>query len=312
MRPPQLSICSVPGIKVGHAHSDPGKTGCTVILPEGGAVGGIDIRGSAPGTREVETLKPVRLVPRINALVLTGGSAFGLECSSGVQQYLEERQIGYQIADVTVPIVPAAVIFDLREGDPAIRPDKAMGRQAAVNASTSHPAEGRVGGGRGATVGKLFGYEYHMKGGVGTTADRIGEAWVGVLAVVNAFGNVVDPTTGRTIAGARDPATGAFLDLQAGLKSQRLHTYGALENTTLGVVATDAALTKEEAIKIAQMAQDGLSRAIRPAHTPFDGDAVFCLSVGLHQVDLVALGSVAADLLAGAIVRAVKAANGLT
>lgn len=303
------SICDVPGIKVGHAQNEAGKTGCTVILPRDGAVGGIDIRGSAPGTREVETLKPVRLVPKINGLLLTGGSAFGLEASSGVQQFLEEAGIGYPIADTTVPIVPAAVIFDLREGDATIRPDKAMGREAATNASTARPAEGRVGAGRGATVGKLFGYEYRMKGGVGTCSTRFADVWVGALVVVNAFGNVVDPRTGRTIAGARDPKTGDFLDLETGLREQRIHTYGVPNNTTLGVVATNAELTKEQAIKVAQMAQDGLSRAIRPAHTPFDGDAVFCLSVGDRAVDLVALGDVAAHLLAEAIVRAVKIAN---
>lgn len=306
------SICDVPGILVGHAHNDNAKTGCTVILPENGAVGGIDVRGSAPGTREIETLKPVRLVPQIHALLLTGGSAFGLDASGGVQKYLEERDIGFDVGVTRVPIVPSAVIFDLREGDPQVRPDKEMGYLAASRVSPTAPAEGRVGAGRGATVGKILGHENCMKGGIGTCSEKVGEITVGALAVVNALGDVVSPRTGEIIAGARDHKTGKFADCERYLKEHPAVPFPpSKSNTTLGVIATDARLTKEDCIKIAEMAQDGLSRTIRPAHTPFDGDLVFCLSVGGKDGNLMTLGAVAANLIAEAIVRAVTLANEL-
>ncbi|HEX9652607.1 MAG TPA: P1 family peptidase [bacterium] len=310
--PPVNSICDVPGIRVGHAHNEAGKTGCTVILPDNGAVAGIDIRGSAPGTREVETLKPVRLVPKIHAILLTGGSAFGLDASGGVQQFLEERNIGYDVGITRVPIVPSAVIFDLREGDPRIRPDKPMGYAAALNATTKPPAEGRVGAGRGATVGKVAGYEFRMKGGIGTNSAKVGEVHIGSLVVVNALGDVVDPNSGMIIAGARDPNSNGFINCEKYLKSHAVEPFPIATNTTLAVVATDAALTKEEAIKVAQMAQDGLSRALRPAHTPFDGDLVFCLSVGQQRGNIMSIGVVAAELVAAAIVRAVMVSNHLS
>ncbi len=296
---------------MGHAHDERAKTGCTVIIPEEGAVGGIDIRGSAPGAREIESLKPVRLVPQINALFFTGGSAFGLNASGGVQQFLEEKGIGYDVGVAKIPIVPAAVIFDLREGDPNVRPDIRMGYDAAFNASSQRPLEGRVGAGCGATVGKIFGHQYRMKGGLGTCSDYIGDVCVGALSVVNAYGNVVDPKSGITLAGARNPETGKFLDFDKSLRSERFSSFEPATNTTLALVATDANLTKEEAIKVAQMAQDGLSRTIRPAHTPYDGDVVFCMSVGEKQGNVVAIGAVAADVVAEAIVRAVKIANNL-
>ncbi len=311
MNAQQRSICNVPGIMVGHAQNDFAKTGCTVIIPENGAVGGIDIRGSAPGTREVETLKPVRLVPKIHAILLTGGSAFGLDASGGVQQFLEERGVGYDVGVTKVPIVPSAVIFDLREGDPKIRPDKNMGYKASINASTNHPEEGRVGGGRGATVGKVLGHENHMKGGIGTCSYKSGDVSVGVLAVVNALGDVVEPNSGKIIAGARDPESGDFLDSCKYLKTHQIEGFQKSTNTTLAVVATDAQLTKEETIKVAQMAQDGLSRTIRPAHTPFDGDVVFCLSLGEKNSNVLSIGTIAAELVADAILRSVKIANKL-
>lgn len=309
------SICDVPGIKVGHAQDDHGKTGCTVILPDNGAVAGVDIRGSAPGTREVETLQPVRLVPKVHAILLTGGSAFGLDAAGGVQQFLEERNIGYDVGVAKVPIVPAAVIFDLREGDPNIRPDKQMGYTAAKQATSKAPQEGRVGAGRGATVGKVAGYEFRMKGGVGTNSLKLGEILVGCIVVVNAFGDVVDPNSGKIIAGARD--SGQFINCAQYLKTHfvepfPVEPFRAASNTTLAVIATDALLTKEDAIKVAQMAQDGLSRAIRPVHTPYDGDLVFCLSVGNKRGNVTTIGVAAGELVADAIVRAVKIANHLT
>ncbi len=310
------SICDVPGIRVGHAQNDIGKTGCTVIIPENGAVAGIDIRGSAPGTREVETLQPVRLVPKIHAILLTGGSAFGLDASGGVQQFLEERDIGYDVGITKVPIVPSAVIFDLREGDAKIRPDKQMGYDASAHATSKPPKEGRVGAGRGATVGKAAGYEFRMKGGIGTNSIKLGEIYVGSLVVVNAFGDVIDPHSGAIIAGARDSESNGFINCEQYLKTYAIEPFPvepfrAATNTTLAVVATDALLTKEETIKVAQMAQDGLSRAIRPVHTPYDGDLVFCLSVGQKRGNVTTIGLVAAELVADAIVRAVEIANNL-
>jgi L-aminopeptidase/D-esterase-like protein len=309
MKLTQGSICDLPGVRVGHAQDDRAKTGCTVIIPAEGAVGGIDIRGSAPGTREIESLKPVRLVPKIHAVFFTGGSAFGLNASGGVQKFLEERNIGYDVVSTKVPVVPSLVIFDLREGDAFVRPDEKMGYAAASNATNERPQEGRVGAGRGATVGKIFGQEYKMKGGIGTCSEKIGDVIIAALSVVNAFGNVVNPKTGTTIAGARNPESGEFLDLDKSLRAQKVETYQT--NTTLALVATDARLSKEDAVKVAQMAQDGLARAIRPAHTLFDGDAVICISVGDKSVNLVSLGDVAAELVSTSIVRAVKIANGL-
>ncbi|MFQ5823093.1 MAG: P1 family peptidase [bacterium] len=311
MNSPSKSICDVPGIRVGHAHNDLAKTGCTVIIPENGAIGGIDIRGSAPGTREVETLKPVRLVPKIHAILLTGGSAFGLDASGGVQQFLEERNMGYDVDVTKVPVVPSAVIFDLREGDPKIRPDKKMGYEAASNASINNHQEGRVGVGRGATVGKIIGHEHCMLGGVGTSSEKLGEIYLGVLVVVNALGDIVEPTSGKIIAGAKDPQTGDFVNTVEFLKEHHLNPFQPSTNTTLAVVATDAQLTKEEAIKVAQMAQDGISRTILPAHTPFDGDIVFCLSLGEKNGNVMSIGSAAAEVVAETIVRAVKIANKL-
>jgi L-aminopeptidase/D-esterase-like protein len=305
----QGSICNVPGIRVGHAQNDFAKTGCTVIIPENGAVGGIDVRGSAPGTREVETLKPVRLVPKVHAVLLTGGSAFGLDASGGVQQFLEERDIGYDVGVTRVPIVPAAVIFDLREGEPKIRPDKKMGYEAAVNATREAPLEGRVGAGRGATVGKAVGFEFRMKGGVGTCSERMGEITVGALAVVNALGDIVDPHSSEIIAGARDPKSGEWLDCARFIKENEIKPFQHATNTTLVAVATDAHLTKEETIKVAQMAQVGVSRAIRPAHTPFDGDVVFTLALGGKKSNVMSVGTLAAELVAESIIRAVRAAN---
>lgn len=312
MHSQRKSICDVPGMRVGHAQNEIAKTGCTIIIPQNGAIGGLDIRGSAPGTREIETLKPVRLVPRIHAILLTGGSAFGLDAAGGVQQYLEERNIGYDVGVTHVPIVPSAVIFDLREGDFKFRPDKKMGYKAASVASADNFQEGRVGVGAGATVGKILGHEHCMYGGVGTTSLKLDKIWLGALVVVNAFGDVVEPTSGKIIAGAKNPKTDEFLNTENYLKGNSVNPFQMVTDTTLAVVATDAELTKEEAIKVAQMAQDGISRAIRPAHTPFDGDIAFCLSLGEKKGDIMSLGSAAAVLVAEAIIRAVKIANQLT
>jgi len=305
------SICDVQGIKVGHAQDHQAKTGCTVIIPTEGATAGVDVRGSAPGTREIELLYPTRLVSKINAVLLTGGSAFGLDAAGGVQQFLEERGIGYDTGIVKVPIVPAAVIYDLAVGNPHVRPDKKMGYQAACNAQFNENAQGAIGAGTGATVGKFAGQPSAMKGGIGTCSCSIADKIViGVLVVVNALGNIIDPATNETIAGARNLTDGSFLNPHDLLMKRAINPFAQLSNTTLGVIATNARLTKEEATKIAQMANDGLARTIYPAHTPFDGDILFALSTdNRFDADVMLLGTLAADLTSQAIIQAVKIAN---
>lgn len=302
------SICDVPGIRVGHAQDEIAMTGCTVVIPEHGAVAGVDVRGSAPGTREIEAIKPVRLVSEIHAVLFAGGSAFGLNAAGGVQQYLEENGVGFDVKVTTVPIVPTAVIFDLFEGDHKIRPDKQMGYQAAQNATQKHPGEGRVGAGTGATVGKVAGPQGSMNGGIGTTSEAVQGVHVGALAVVNAFGDIVDPNTSQIVAGAVDE-TGAFLNSERHIRRHSEDVFRADINTTLAVVATDAKLTKEEVTKIAQMAHDGVARVTRPAHTPVDGDLIICLSIGNKKSNVLTLGSMAADVVAQSILRAVRASN---
>lgn len=301
------SICGVPTIQVGHAQNDNAGTGCTVVLPERGAVAGVDVRGSAPGTRDIEAIKPVRLVPRIDAVLFSGGSAFGLGAADGVQEYLEAQGLGFDVGVTHVPIVPSAVIFDLYGRDQKIRPDKQMGHEAAENAVRGPVAEGRVGAGRGATIGKLCGFEKHMLGGVGTAYQSVAGVSIGALAVVNAVGNIIDWETGEIVAGAREVEGGPFLDCI--MPGSAL--FSGPTNTTLAVIATDAAFTKEEVTKVAQMAQDGLSRTIRPAHTPYDGDLTIALSVGELQADVLTVGALAADVVANSIVRAVKVANSI-
>lgn len=252
----------------------------------------------------------VRLVPNIDAILFSGGSAFGLDAAGGVQQFLEERKIGFDVGVTHIPIVPTAVIFDLLVGDYKIRPDKVMGYQAAVNASSEKPEEGCVGAGTGATIGKALGMEFAMNGGVGTTCDFAGEVKVGALAVVNALGDIID-ASGNIIAGAKDRKTNFFLDSQSKLKKSEKNSFLSSQNTTLAVVAVDAHLKKEEITKVAQMAQDGLARAILPAHTQFDGDLIIALSVGEKRGDLLSIGITAAEVVSEAIRRAVRVANRL-
>jgi L-aminopeptidase/D-esterase-like protein len=307
------AITDVPGIRVGHAHDRRGRTGCTVVLCNGeGAVTGVDVRGAAPGTRETDLLAPGNLVERAHAVVLTGGSVFGLDSACGVVRFLEERDIGFATASARVPIVPAAVIFDLGVGSALARPDAAMGYRACEQARGGRVEEGRVGAGAGATVGKLAGPLLASPGGIGTASRSLPEgATIGALVVVNAFGDVVDPRTGRIIAGARLAERRGWLDSSRAIREGALAraVNAAIENTTLAVVATDAALTKAQAQKVAAMAHDGFARAIRPAHTMFDGDTIFALSTGQRPVDVTSVGAVAAELVALAIVRAVRASR---
>lgn len=304
-------ITDVPGITVGHATDLKAATGCTVVLCGQGAVGGVDVRGAAPGTRETDLLRPMNLVERVHAVLLTGGSAFGLAAADGVMRYLEERGVGFDAGVARVPIVPAAVVFDLAVGDPAIRPTPEMGYAAARAARAGPVEEGSVGAGTGATVGKLLGPASAMKGGAGTWALTLpGNVVVGALVVVNAFGDVVDDRTGEIIAGARDPATGRFINTaQAVMSGQAPRGLGM--HSALAVVATNARLTKEQANKLAQLGHDGLARTIVPVHTMFDGDTVFALSTGDKDADFIALGAAAVQAVAEAVKRAVRLAKGL-
>jgi L-aminopeptidase/D-esterase-like protein len=290
-------------------------------LCEGGAVGGVDQRGGAPGTRETDLLRPMHLVEKVHAIMLAGGSAFGLDAASGVMRYLEERKVGFDVGVTHVPIVPAAVIFDLAIGRADVRPDAAMGYQACAHATDNAVAEGNVGVGTGATVGKILGMGQAMKSGVGTASIEIGAGViVGAIVAVNALGDVIDPNTNAIIAGARTlykgpitiGASGYFADTLAtmrGLIGRTAVGFASRANTVIGVVATNAKLNKEEINKVAQMAHDGLARTIRPAHTLFDGDTLFALATGDRSADVNIVGAFAAEALAQAIVRGVRAAK---
>ena len=303
------SICDVPGIEVGHADDQAAKTGCTVVVPQTPAIAGVDVRGAAPGTREIEAIKPVRLINHCHAILLSGGSAFGLNAAGGVQQFLEEQDIGFDAGVVKVPIVPTAVIFDLATGDPSVRPDHNMGYAAMKAKSAKDDSCGCIGAGTGATVGKVTGIERAMRGGIGQASAYLGNGlFVGALAVVNAFGDIIDPSSAKIVAGART-ASGEFLNTAHYLKKGIAPSSTAWSNTTLVIVATNAKLTKEEATKVAQMAHDGLARTINPVHTIFDGDITFALSCGDVRGNPMILGTVAAELTANSILRASRVSN---
>lgn len=310
-------ITAVEGIKLGHFTLDERPTGCSVVIAEAGAVAGVDVRGGAPGTREIALLDPVNSVQQVNAIVLSGGSAFGLDAASGVVRYLDERGIGYRAGEHIVPIVAGAILFDLRVGDGTIRPGPDCGYRAAQAASTAPPAEGSVGAGAGATVGKLGGMTRAMKGGIGTASITLEDGLVvAAIVAVNSVGDVIDPATGQVVAGVRTEDGSGFADarrlLRAGERQEEdLDAAGG--NTTIGVVATNASLTKAEITKVAQMAQDGYARAIYPAHTPSDGDTVFGLATGTHEDagSIARLGALAADVVSEAILRAVRSTQGL-
>jgi L-aminopeptidase/D-esterase-like protein len=307
------------GLKVGHAHDDKALTGCTVLLCEQGAVAACDVRGGAVGERELEPLRPSHVVERIHALLFAGGSAFGLDAAGGVMRWCEERGIGFETGVARIPIVPAVILFDLRLGDPKRRPDAAMGYAAAEAAMLPDGlvAEGNVGAGTGATVGKLFGVECAMKAGIGCWTEEIAPGGHGepvrisVLAAVNAFGDVRDPDTGRILAGVRvSKDSRDFADTAAALRAGYVRKGFADSNTVLVAVVTNATLTRLEAQRLAIMAATGVARVISPVHTRFDGDVVFALSVGEAQADVHALGAAAADAVARAIARGVTQAHG--
>lgn len=312
------SITDVPGIRVGHATNLEALTGCTVILAEGGAVGGVDQRGGAPGTRETDALRPMHLVDKAHAVLLSGGSAYGLNAAAGVMRYLEEKGIGFDTGYARVPIVPAAVLYDLGIGQANIRPDAEMGYLACQNASPQPPAEGNVGAGTGATVGKIFGMQQATKSGIGSASiDLGGGLVVGAIIAVNAYGDVLDPQSGQILAGARSISRDKsvpthFIDTLATMKTllgKTVLTLSSAHNTVIGVVASNAKLSKEEANKVAQMAHNGLAKTIRPAHTLFDGDTLFALATGKKKADVNVIGAYAAECVAAAVVRAAQAAS---
>lgn len=308
-----LSFTDVRGISIGHYTDTTALTGCTVVLTPEGAVAGVDVRGCAPGTRETDCLRPGNLVQQCHAVLLSGGSAFGLDAAAGVMRWLEERQHGFSVGDVHVPIVPSAVIFDLAIGNPRIRPSADNGYQACQDA-TSHPmSHGNLGAGTGATVGKVFGFDKCMRGGIGSAALRVNGVTVGALVVCNALGDVTDPENGRVIAGARRSADSHELIHihQAHLNGQASALLTAGQHTTIGVIATDAALTPLETTRLAQIGHDGLARTICPVHTPFDGDTLFALSTGKvhNSLDTMLMHSLVAEVVAQAVLCAVRAAT---
>jgi L-aminopeptidase/D-esterase-like protein len=313
------AITDVPGIKVGHASDFKALTGCTVILCEEGAIGAVDIRGTATGTRQIDALTPLHLVDKIHAILLAGGSAFGLDAAGGVMAYLEERGKGFDVAKTKIPIVPTAIIFDFGIGDFRIRPDRGMGYQACLNASKK-VEEGSVGAGTGATVGKLFGIERAMKGGVGTSSVRGPKGlMVGALVVVNAFGDVLDPDSHQMLAGARKSKksfqwANSSKWIKKGVTRKQFGPITPPEstsfNTTLGVIATNADLTKKEAHHVAQIAHSGLAKIISPLHTTFDGDLIFAISYGKKKTDVNTIGLLGETVLIESVKRAVIKAKG--
>lgn len=312
---PPGAITDAGGLRVGHFTDSRRPTGCTVVLFERGAVAGVDVRGSAPGTRETDLLNPINTVQTVNAILLTGGSAYGLDAATGVMQFCEEHRMGFFVGVGVVPIVPAAVLIDLQIGDPKVRPDAQAGYAACEAASNSPPAEGNVGAGAGATVGKLFGYKFAMKGGFGTASIKVGDTGlvVGAIAAVNAVGDVIDHRTGKILAGARAQDGQSFANtmyqiIQGNTPATRLGAH-----TTLGVIATNATLTKAECTKVAQMAHDGFARTINPTHTAYDGDTIFAAATGelRGKAEVTIIGALAAEVIARAVNRAVITATGI-
>lgn len=315
-----LGINQIAGIKIGHAEDQEVLTGCTVILCPPGTTGGVDQRGGAPGTRETDALRPMHLVDSVHAVLLAGGSAYGLDAAAGVMQYLEERKIGFNTGDALVPIVPAAILYDLALGSSRVRPGKEMGYQACLNATSGPFAEGNAGVGTGASVGKILGMGQAMKSGVGSAClDLGGGLLVGALIAVNAFGDVIDPSTQEIIAGARTLKKGPLKIGAGAIFADTLETMRTLpgktvlglasrQNTVIGAVITNAKLSKNDVNKVAQMAHNGLAKTIRPAHTMLDGDTIFALATNQEPGNVNLIGAYAAEAVAAAILRAVRAA----
>jgi len=307
-------ITDVEGIKVGHFTDSRRPTGCTVVLCESGAATGVDVRGSAPGTRETDLLSPINTVEQAHAILLSGGSAFGLDAAAGVVRYLEEKNIGFPTRTARVPIVPAAILFDLGIGDPKIRPNADSGYRACESARSGPIEEGSVGAGAGATIGKI-GPGRPMKGGIGTSSIKLPNGIVvGAIVAVNAVGNIIDPKTGRIVAGARTADGKGFVDIIDWYRAGNASGQGPGENTTIGVVATNAVFTKTQMTKIAEMAHDGMARTINPTHTPNDGDVLFAMATGASGIrgNVGAVGALAAEAVSEAILRAVMRAKSIS
>ncbi|MGA9533537.1 MAG: P1 family peptidase [Anaerolineales bacterium] len=311
------AITDVAGIRVGQVSHEAGRTGCTVVLAPEGTVGGVDKRGGAVGSRQTDPLDVMHVVQEVHAVVLAGGSAFGLDAATGVVRYLEEKGIGFDVGISRVPIVPTAILFDLGLGEGEVRPDADMGYAACQAAVADRPAEGNAGAGMGATVGKALGPAAAMKSGIGTAAIRLGESLVvGALIAANPFGDVIDPASGAIVAGVRNLGIGgrSFADARNVLRQLADGSemrFGPNDNTVIGVVATNARLDKRGCTKVAQMAQDGVARAVRPAHTMFDGDTIFALATGEVDSDVNVVGTFAAEVVVAAILRAVRQADGI-
>ncbi len=300
------------GIVVGHEQDYRACTGVSVVLCPEGAVGGVDVRGGAPGTRETDLLNPVNLVEKVHGVFLAGGSAFGLDAGAGVMAYLEEKGFGFDVQVAKVPIVCGAVLFDLAFGDPGVRPDREMGYKACCNATKGETREGNVGAGTGATLGKVFGMDRAMKSGLGAYAFQVGELQVGALVAVNPLGNILDSRKGSFLAGCLDEDMRTILDAEEAMAScwnKKGNPFAG--NTTIGVVVTNAAFSKSQVCKLASMAQNGYARTIRPAHTMFDGDTVFALSTGSLEADLSVAGFLAARAMEEAVLRGVRQAESL-
>ncbi|MDS1030937.1 P1 family peptidase [Bacillota bacterium LX-D] len=298
------NVTDVPGVLVGHASNKSARTGCTVILLPRGSTGGVDVRGGAPGTRETDLLRPMHLVPEIHAILLAGGSAFGLDAASGVMEFLEQKDIGFNTGEALVPIVPSAVIYDLAIGNSKTRPDKKMGIEACQSAKSGLISEGAIGAGTGATVGKALGMDYCSFGGIGNWAVHTSDGLiVAALVVVNAFGEVIGED-GSIIAGVRQPK-GNFLPT-LNIMAEKDAQFNPMTNTTIGAIVTNAALTREEVNKVAQMAHNGLAKSIRPVHTLYDGDTIFSVATGKIKADVNLIGALSAEVLATAVRRGVQ------
>lgn len=308
----EIELTNIKGVEVGNAQDIEAATGCTVVICEEGATGGVDVRGGSPGTRETDLLKPENLVDKVHAIMLSGGSAFGLDAASGAMKYLEEKGIGFDVGVAKVPIVCSAVLFDLIIGNPNRRPDLEMGYKACIEATNKKCLSGTVGAGTGATVGKILGPERAMKGGLGSYAIQLGNLKVGALVAVNCLGDVIDSETGEILAGLLDEEGKEPIVTEKVLFTDSDANRNVFSgNTTIGVIVTNGKFTKAEANKIASMAHDGYGRAIRPAHTLFDGDTIFTMATGEVEGDINVVGTLAANVMEKAIVNAIKSAKAL-
>lgn len=308
----EISLYDIEDIKIGHCENYEAGTGCSVILCKEGASAGVDVRGGAPGTRETDLLNPMEMVEKVHGVVLSGGSAFGLDASSGVMKYLEERNIGFDVGVTKVPIVCQAVLFDLTTGDSRVRPDSSMGYEACKNSEKSfEDKNGNHGAGTGASIGKILGPKYSMKGGLGSYSVQVGDLKVGALVAVNCLGDVISSTNGEIIAGALKEDMNTFLNTEEYMISHYENMNNVFKgNTTIGAIITNAKITKAQANKIASMAHNGYARAIRPAHTMFDGDTIFTMGTNKVQGDINVIGMLAARVMEQAIISAITSAEG--